>query len=40
MTVDEIATVLDIPLGTVKSRLHYAKQALSKLLNKEFNDGE
>ena len=31
-SLDEIARVTDTPLGTVKSRLHYAKRALRKLL--------
>jgi RNA polymerase sigma-70 factor (ECF subfamily) len=30
--LDEIARITDSPLGTVKSRLHYAKKALGKLL--------
>jgi RNA polymerase sigma-70 factor (ECF subfamily) len=29
---EEISRLLGIPLGTVKSRLHYAKQAIHKLL--------
>jgi RNA polymerase sigma-70 factor (ECF subfamily) len=31
-SLEEIATITDTPLGTVKSRMHYAKQALRKLL--------
>lgn len=32
MSVEEIATALNIPLGTVKSRLHNARKALKKIL--------
>ncbi len=32
MPLDEIATVTGAPVGTVKSRLHYAKRALKGLL--------
>ena len=35
MSVEEVATVLDIPPGTVKSRLHYAKRALRKAIAEE-----
>jgi RNA polymerase sigma-70 factor (ECF subfamily) len=32
LTLKEIAEVLDLPVGTVKSRLHYGRQALKKHL--------
>jgi RNA polymerase sigma-70 factor (ECF subfamily) len=30
MSVEEIASVLGIPAGTIKSRLHHARQALKR----------
>ena len=33
LTVEEIASVLGIPAGTVKSRLHHARDALKRQLN-------
>jgi RNA polymerase sigma-70 factor (ECF subfamily) len=33
LTINEIATVLGIPPGTVKSRLHHAKKALKAILS-------
>ena len=33
LSLHEISEILDIPVGTVKSRLHYGRQALKKSLN-------
>lgn len=33
LSIEEIASVLAIPTGTVKSRLHHAKKALKTILN-------
>jgi RNA polymerase sigma-70 factor (ECF subfamily) len=35
LQVQEIADILDIPVGTVKSRLHYGRQALKDSLEKQ-----
>ena len=32
MSVEEIASILEIPAGTVKSRLHQAREALRRQL--------
>jgi RNA polymerase sigma-70 factor, ECF subfamily len=34
LTLEELSTLLEIPVGTVKSRLHYAKAALRAILSK------
>jgi RNA polymerase sigma-70 factor (ECF subfamily) len=38
MTYDEIARVVDRPLGTVRSRLYHAKRALRRALEAEVDD--
>ena len=35
MNVDEIAEATGVPPGTVKSRLHYAKQTLQKIIEEQ-----
>ena len=40
LTLEQIADVLNISIGTVKSRLHYAKHALKEVLAKEGNINE
>jgi RNA polymerase sigma-70 factor (ECF subfamily) len=35
LTIEEIAEVVQAPAGTVKSRLHYARQALRRALERE-----
>ena len=35
LSLEEIADQLDLPLGTVKSRLHYAMRALRKELDRQ-----
>jgi RNA polymerase sigma-70 factor (ECF subfamily) len=32
LSLEEIATLLDVPLGTVKSRLHYGKLAIRRII--------
>jgi RNA polymerase sigma-70 factor (ECF subfamily) len=34
MTYEEITRVVDCPLGTVRSRLHYAKRTLRRVLER------
>jgi len=40
LSLEEIASVLEIPLGTVKSRLHHAKRALKAVLKQEESSHE
>ena len=35
LSLEQIAEVIDAPIGTIKSRLHYAKQALQCAMEKE-----
>ena len=35
LSLEQIADVLDVPVGTVKSRLHHAKRAMRKVLERE-----
>ena len=37
-SIEDIAGITGAPLGTVKSRLHYAKRALRKLLEDQANE--
>jgi len=38
LSLEEISAVLGVPLGTVKSRLHYGKLALRKILSRGDDD--
>ena len=40
LSVEDIAQVLHVPTGTVKSRLYYAKRALKEVLEKEAGSDE
>jgi RNA polymerase sigma-70 factor (ECF subfamily) len=40
LSIEEIAGVLEIPIGTVKSRLHHAKRALKAVLEQEGSSHE
>ena len=35
LSLEEVATVLDIPVGTVKSRLYYAKRSMKKVMDEK-----
>ncbi len=35
LSLQEISEIIDVPVGTVKSRLYYGRQALKEFLNKE-----
>ena len=37
LSYDEISEILELPLGTVKSRMHRARTTLSKLLSPHIN---
>ncbi|MGD0863806.1 MAG: sigma factor-like helix-turn-helix DNA-binding protein, partial [Candidatus Limnocylindrales bacterium] len=39
MSLEEIAERLDLPLGTVKSRLHYAMRSLRGQLDPQAEEG-
>lgn len=38
LSIEEIGQVLDVPVGTVKSRLHYGKQAIREIISKGDSD--
>lgn len=40
LSVEDVAQVLHVPIGTVKSRLYYAKRALRGVLEKEAGNDE
>lgn len=40
LSLEEIASVLEIPVGTVKSRLHHARRALKAVLEEEESSHE
>jgi RNA polymerase sigma-70 factor (ECF subfamily) len=40
LSLDEMALALDVPVGTIKSRLHYAKLAIRKILEQGHKNEE
>ncbi len=40
LAIEQIAEVIGVPAGTVKSRLHYARQAIRRILEQEGIDHE
>lgn len=40
LSYDEIARVIELPLGTVRSRIHYAKRALKQILERTDHERE
>jgi RNA polymerase sigma factor, sigma-70 family len=40
LSLEEIALLLNLPLGTVKSRIHYALESLQKMAQKENDHGK
>jgi RNA polymerase sigma-70 factor (ECF subfamily) len=40
LSLQEISDILEIPVGTVKSRLHYGRQALKENLNLLSGEGK
>jgi RNA polymerase sigma-70 factor (ECF subfamily) len=39
-SIDEVAEIAGIPVSTVKTRMHYARSRIAKLLEKAESDGE
>ena len=40
MTIEEIAEAIDCPVGTVKSRLHYASREIQSVIEEQENGGK